>query len=283
MSDIDHLPVRPNINSNGFQKSNRSRISNETSRPSLFENNKDPDIQKFITKKKTDALEINSPRTKEEKQSKEQKDDTPKKEGYSWVVIGLAIVIIILIIIVIYYVLKYNESSNDPVPIPASVVKPSVQNGIIGAASIKVDRKGAENIASKQDLDSVLSRLSTIQEDSEPSTLERPSAPEPEIEKSVSFSEIPIIKVIKVERFPQAAQIQEIESDGELDNESDKEADNESDNESELEYEQPSSEDKVINNNENDIIQSGFMLDEDYDEEELNTEMLKSVLDLDDQ
>jgi hypothetical protein len=166
MSDIEHLPVRPNMN-NAYAKNAKPRQTSEVSRPSLDDVNKDPSMQRFF-KKKTDALEIDSIETKEEKKSKESapKNFSRKEEGFSWVIIALAIVIIILIIIVIYYVLKYSQVSGNDI-IPASVVKPT-PDGILGAMFDSSQKKElVTSEPSKKDLDSVLNRLSTITEVSE--------------------------------------------------------------------------------------------------------------------
>lgn len=52
MSDVEHLPVRPNIN-NSYQKNPRVRVAGDLNRQSnILDNSADPDIQKFINKKR---------------------------------------------------------------------------------------------------------------------------------------------------------------------------------------------------------------------------------------
>ena len=255
---MDHLPVRPNI-TNGFQKTNK--LSNEIeSSDQLFENNKQS-TQK-LPRRKTDTLEIDSQKTKEEKLN--EKNTTPKK-GYSWLVIGLAIVIIILIVIVVYYVLKYNEISNDVTPIPASIVKPTVSSGIIGGMDITEQK----NITSKKDIDSVLDRLATIPEEREevmqPIKLKQ-TVNTPKIEKRKQI----IVQVAPVVEKAPVAKIEEIDSDNESELEYDK-SDNPATNENK------ESDDTVNINNINDI-KNGFTLDDDYDEEKLSTEMINSII-----
>lgn len=185
-----HIPVLPNIN-------NHSRES------SLFANSKDADIQQFINKKQSNALLFDSPPTKEElvskgiretrtrekersKQSSDNDtDDGPKNEGGSWVIITLAIIIIILIIIIVYYVINYNKLTLPVKLVPASVVKPSSFN----TATLSEIQPEISNVVpstmnpvpvfpkpilsskprnfidpTKNDLNSVLSRLNTIKE-----------------------------------------------------------------------------------------------------------------------
>lgn len=154
--DTKHLPVRPNININGGGSHNKN----------MFEGSSDPDVQRVINKKKSDALEIDSAPTKEEKLMTDK--IIKQAPGYSWVVIGLAVVIIILIMIIIYYVLKYNEVSQHAVIIPASVVKPGggVFKKPVGAIITEIESDAPE--VTKNDLDDVLTRLATVPEEPEP-------------------------------------------------------------------------------------------------------------------
>lgn len=181
MSESNFLPVKPNINGENAP-TNRDR--------NIFANNKDADIQQFINNKKMNALSIDSPKTKEEilvskkeqqKSSSKSKDssqsDSPDESsgdgaknssnGFSWVIIGLAIVIIILILIIVYYVINYNNITSIPL-IPESVMKPTP---VTKQPSVN-DRREINNIsythdkpvATKNDLTSVLNRLQTIPE-----------------------------------------------------------------------------------------------------------------------
>lgn len=261
MSDIDHLPVRPNIN-NAYQKSTKSRMPSDLGKSSLLDDNRDPDIQKFVNKKKTDTLEFESTPTKEEKQSKESEKNAPPKEekGYSWVVIGLAIVIIILIVIVIYYVLKYNEVSHAGDLIPNSVVKPT-QASILGSmfgpvpATTQIVPVAKQAEPTKKDLDSVLTRLSTIKEEDEPKISEI----EPETESySESDSELeiepivtPVIKPVLKSILKPALKIQI-----------------------------PKTTKKIVEIVEDDKTNSAFLLSENFDEDEpLDSELLEEIID----
>lgn len=192
MSESNFLPVKPNINGENAP-ANRDR--------NIFANNKDADIQQFINNKKMNALSIDSPKTKEEilvskkeqqKSSSKSKDsaqsDSPDEpsgdgtknssNGFSWVIIGLAIVIIILILIIVYYVINYNNITSTPL-IPESVMKPTP---VAKQPSVD-DMKESNNItyipdkpvATKNDLTSVLNRLQTIPEVDEQEHIEAES------------------------------------------------------------------------------------------------------------
>lgn len=181
MSDIEHLPVRPNINNSieALTKQTRHKSSSIPMQENsdLFYDNKDPDIQKYITKRKTDALELDSVATKEEKSSKENyKPDT----GFSWVIIALTVVIVILIMIIVYYVLKYNEISQNAVVIPANAVKPSV--AMLPSSNVLTAIAVQQVPTSKKELDSVINRLAVIEEVSEPDE-ELPSSNITEVEE----------------------------------------------------------------------------------------------------
>jgi len=140
--------------------------------------------------------------TKEEKQSKDSEKIPPKEEkGYSWVVIGLAVVIIILIIIVIYYVLKYNEVSHAGDLIPNNVVKPT-QAGMLGGMFGTVPVVPATHAEpTKKDLDSVLTRLSTIKEEDESKisevVSESDSDSDSELDISVVQTTKPVVQTTK--------------------------------------------------------------------------------------
>lgn len=133
MSDIEHLPVRPNI---GIQKNNMRRV-----RPNdnikILNSSMDPDVKNIISKGNT--IDNESQITKEERISKgvknlrdaekttkdEKSSEPPKNQWSSWIIISLAVIIIVLIIIIIYYVIQYNTTILDKTIIPESVIKPS--------------------------------------------------------------------------------------------------------------------------------------------------------------
>lgn len=271
MSDIEHLPVRPNIN-NSYQKITKPRVSSDLCRSNLLDDSKDPDIQRFINKKKTDALELESLPTNEEKQSKESKErekstDPPKKEGgFSWVIIALAVVIIILIIIVIYYVLKYNEVANGTDLIPASVVKPSPINGIISGVFGGTDTKKSKIIEimpsprtepTKKDLDSVLSRLSTIKEEDETVTSDSKLELKPKLKLLQPAVQTPVLKSVQI-TAPKIVEIVEIVEIAKVDT-----------------FEIEENEDQGGNGNGN-----GFLLTEDSDDvESLNHSLIEEIID----
>lgn len=265
MSDIDHLPVRPNIN-NAYQKSTKPRIPSDLSKSGLLDDSRDPDIQKFVNKKKTDTLEFESTPTKEEKQSKESEKNAPPKEekGYSWVVIGLAIVIIILIVIVIYYVLKYNEVSHAGDLIPNSVVKPT-NSSILGSMfgivpSVPITPAAPAVVAAvpvkqteptKKDLDSVLIRLSTIKEEDEPKISEIVSETESDSESDSELEIEPVVKPVLKSILKPVLKIQI-----------------------------PKTKKKIVEIVEDDKTNSAFLLSENFDEDEpLDSELLEEIID----
>jgi flagellar basal body-associated protein FliL len=195
MSDIDFLPVRPNINNS--EKILRHSIKQKTTEQDqgIFANSKDSDVQQFINKKKIDAFSSESPSTKEEQRDqRDKKDKTDKKsedakknEGSSWIIIILAIIVIILILIIVYYVINYNNLSVGQI-IPESVVKPTITgpavNPISYASPSQINPTSQINPPShappsqnnapkkprnyveptKKDLDAALSKLSVIEE-----------------------------------------------------------------------------------------------------------------------
>lgn len=248
MSDIDHLPVRPNIN-NTYSRNTKSRIPNDLNKSGLLDDSRDPDIQKFINKKKTDTLELESLPTKEEKYSKESEKNVPKKEqGYSWVVIGLAVVIIILIIIVVYYVLKYNEVSNGSDLIPNNIIKPSsILNNVFGTVTNPTTQPEKVLIQepTKKDLDSVLNRLATIKEVDEVDDVddvESNSSSDIDIVPHVPIKHVEVPKSIlktSTKTIPKIVEIIESQDD---------------------------------DNN-------AFLLSENFDEDELNPEIIEEIID----
>lgn len=130
MSDIEHLPVRPNI---GVQKNNM-RPRPIVSDHNIFVNSLDPDVKRVISKK--DNIDNESQVTKEERITKGVKNlrdaekskdssETPKNQWSSWIIISLAVIIIVLIIIIIYYVIQYNTTLLDKTIIPEDVIRPT--------------------------------------------------------------------------------------------------------------------------------------------------------------
>jgi cytoskeletal protein RodZ len=133
MSDNEHLPVRPNI---GVQNNNMRMRQKANDHTSAFNNSIDPDLKHVINK--NGSIDNESQITREEriskgvktlrsaeKKSKESKDEEPKNQWSSWIIISLAVIIIVLIIIIIYYVIQYNTTILDKTIIPESVVRPS--------------------------------------------------------------------------------------------------------------------------------------------------------------
>ena len=131
MSDIEHLPVRPNI---GIQK-NIGRLRPIVNDQNIFNNSLDPDVKRVISKK--DSIDNESQVTKEERVTKgiknlrdaekKSKEETepPKNQWSSWIIISLAVIIIVLIIIIIYYVIQYNTTLLDKTIIPEDVIRPT--------------------------------------------------------------------------------------------------------------------------------------------------------------
>jgi cytoskeletal protein RodZ len=134
MSDIEHLPVRPNI---GIQNNNARLRAKVIDHNTLFNNTMDPDVKRVISK--NDSIDNESQITKEEritkgvknlraaeKKTKEENgEETPKNQWSSWIIISLAVIIIVLIIIIIYYVIQYNTTLLDKTIIPENIVRPS--------------------------------------------------------------------------------------------------------------------------------------------------------------
>jgi cytoskeletal protein RodZ len=131
MSDIEHLPVRPNI---GVQK-NIGRLRPIINDQNIFNNSLDPDVKRVISK--NDNIDNESQVTKEERVTKgvknlrdaekKSKEETepPKNQWSSWIIISLAVIIIVLIIIIIYYVIQYNTTLLDKTIIPEDVIRPT--------------------------------------------------------------------------------------------------------------------------------------------------------------
>lgn len=140
MSDIEHLPVRPNI---GIQNNNARLRSKVAEHNNIFNSTMDPDVKRVISK--NDSIDNESQVTKEEritkgvknirdaeKKSKEENaEEPPKNQWSSWIIISLAVIIIVLIIIIIYYVIQYNTTLLDKTIIPENIVRPSVNMGQI--------------------------------------------------------------------------------------------------------------------------------------------------------
>jgi hypothetical protein len=103
MSDFEHISIKPDLRNIGSKK-----------KRSIFDDNKDPDVQKILNKKRIDILDVKTP-TEEDISSKKQSD-----EGASPIlIIVLVVIVVILLIIIIYYVLKQNKIT----PIPENIVK----------------------------------------------------------------------------------------------------------------------------------------------------------------
>lgn len=152
MSDIDHVPIRPNINyqrasSTGFKQPVNKKTQNnfDNKEASIFADSTDPDILQFI-KRTPNALSLDSVPTKEEriskgvgelrekeKSQKVEQNSTEKKiqeeeiktKSSGWIIIVLAVIVIILILIIVYYVLNYNNIITPAAIIQDNVVKPS--------------------------------------------------------------------------------------------------------------------------------------------------------------
>lgn len=152
MSDLEHIPVRPNINS-----SNYARKEVEKPDTSIFLDKKDPDIQRVLTKKS--VLDMKTEPTQEEKTS----------EKSSYVVIALCIVIVILIAIIVYYVLQYNNLVNEKnTTINMMNTLPFINRPKVhkieepeGPQPQKI-----ENKASEEELDDIMERLNKNKEES---------------------------------------------------------------------------------------------------------------------
>lgn len=189
MSDIDHLPVRPNINNHASVKpSLNASLNTSHNTNNLFSNSKDTDVQ-FINKKRADALKIDPlkmdiPLTKEERIAKGVKElrdkdaeSEKRNEGSSWIIIILAVIIIILIMIIVYYVINYNRLTVPAVLIPESVVKPSTKTSLNTGVNKSIQNNVAHGLApkaknfvdpTKDELNDVLKRLNTINKEPEP-------------------------------------------------------------------------------------------------------------------
>jgi uncharacterized integral membrane protein len=194
-----HIPVLPNINNHSRESS--LFANSKDADIQQFINKKQSNALLFDsppTKEELVSKGIRETRTREKERSKQSSDnananannrsdtdDGPKNEGGSWVIITLAIIIIILIIIIVYYVINYNKLTLPVKLVPASVVKPSSFN----AATLSEIQPEISNVApsimntlpvfpkpilsskprnfidpTKNDLNSVLSRLNTIKE-----------------------------------------------------------------------------------------------------------------------
>ncbi len=118
MNDVEHIPVRPNIN-NSQNKIKRTVLDN-------IKDSKDPEVQQVLNKK-PDVFNIETMKTKEEQEV--IRPDTSS----SWLIVILAIIIVILIVVVIYYVLKYNAVSTTvaATAVPPNIVKPIKHDGYL--------------------------------------------------------------------------------------------------------------------------------------------------------
>lgn len=193
MNESDYLPVKPNINNTNVNRPVQKKPKD------IFEDNKDSDVN-IILNKKVDVLEMKSTPTKEELLSKQNLPESPK--GVSWVIIGLSVIIIILIVIVIYYVLQYNNVIGSLNPVinkkdvyPSYDLKPDISPNINSddknkSLSMSSDDKKSKMYkkATKDDIDKVLDRLSTIKEEEEP--VETPLKPSEKITEIIDSDEV---------------------------------------------------------------------------------------------
>lgn len=173
MSEIEHLPVRPNINIRPVPKQSDTNYM-------YRENTKDlgvssmSDNMTHYSSKKANVLDFESKPTMEEQTLKENSKNNKKSEPISWVVIALGIIVVILIAIIIYYVLKYNTKilDRDSV-IHENAIKPNIQkllNSVGNRPSVTDNSNTSEHYveATKDELDSVLTKLEPIKEEPEP-------------------------------------------------------------------------------------------------------------------
>ena len=191
MSEIGHLPVRPNIGN--FQRMNNN-MNSANSHPDIFMGNTDPDVQSILNKKQN-IVNMETQITKEERLSrlkeKEKKNSSQemplerkrdnqndnqneksneKNQGTSWIIIALAFIVIILIIIIVYYVISYNTTLLNTTIIPEKVIRPSKAEKFIENRNdiyLTVPKPKNYIEPTKNDLNSVLSKLETINEESD--------------------------------------------------------------------------------------------------------------------
>lgn len=167
MNDIEHIPVKPNINNSAI------RVKKNTNVLDNIKDSKDPEVQQILNKK-NDVFNIEAMKTKEEQTQEVVTHDTSS----SWLIVILAIIIVILIVVIIYYVLKYNAVSTVAT-IPANIVKPIKHDGYLHNYTQKVNTQPEirmENIQkmeriehvekpknfvepTKKDLDDIINRL----------------------------------------------------------------------------------------------------------------------------
>lgn len=167
MNDIEHIPVKPNINNSAI------RVKKNTNVLDNIKDSKDPEVQQILNKK-NDVFNIEAMKTKEEQTQEVVTHDTSS----SWLIVILAIIIVILIVVIIYYVLKYNAVSTVAT-IPANIVKPIKHDGYLHNYTQKVNPQPEirmENIQkmeriehvekpknfvepTKKDLDDIINRL----------------------------------------------------------------------------------------------------------------------------
>lgn len=168
--DTEHIPVRPKVNT--------SKIA-----ANIFENSKDPDVQKVLSKK-PDVLDMSSAPTKEEINS--QKEDI--SGGKPWVVIALSVIIVILVAVIIYYALKYNSLLTK---LEGQQPQPEVQMEHIPRQMVNEPPAQREppqqnkNKPTPQELDSILlkinkTKLEPIEEETESKITEINSDEDPE-------------------------------------------------------------------------------------------------------
>lgn len=143
MDDQDYIPVRPNVNN----RTKRAAVIQKEPAIDFF--NQDQDVQHVLNKRQSDALTMESKKTKEEQRiqamnqqnaknkssSKDAKENDntnsdQQAKGMSWVVIIFAIIVILLILVIIYFIMNYNNIFNKAPPIPENIVKPTDYRGM---------------------------------------------------------------------------------------------------------------------------------------------------------
>lgn len=169
MKDDEYLPVKPNIN-------NYNRLDGKATIKQRVSPNLDSNVKEYISNKKTDALKLDSPLTREEVEANENNKyaEADKNKGTSWVLIILAVIVIILICIIIYYVINYNKLTVGAI-IPDSIVKPSMINHYNGNPAVNIENPTTHSLEpkkpgnfvepSKEDLDNAYSKLASIKEE----------------------------------------------------------------------------------------------------------------------
>lgn len=174
MEDVERLPVRPNIHATPLKQEKKKQKG-------IFDDSKDPDIQKYINKPKVDILELKTNPTKEEEDAKKENES-----NNTWILVALIVVVVVLIIIIVYFVLKNHKTSD---PVPHHIVKHAPPP--VYAAPPVVSKPADYVEATEKELDSVLENidLNTIPE--EPAEFNTPRVEEVE-EKPEDIDEVEV-------------------------------------------------------------------------------------------